>query len=95
MSIVGIDIGNQFIKIAALKNGAVETLLFNQSSRKAPTLLCYQDKRYLGLDAVNMVRNYLPNSIGYLKNLIIEFYNKQKNVNNMFASVNEDEKVIQ
>ena len=59
MSVIGIDFGNKFFKIAGLKNGSIETLLFNQSNRKSPGIISFLNKRYAGLEAQNFVRNNL------------------------------------
>ncbi|VVU94714.1 Hsp70 protein [seawater metagenome] len=78
MSVVGIDFGNKFFKIAGLRNGSVETLLFNQSNRKSPGIISFLNKRYVGLDAQNFVRNNLDSSVGNLKQLIYSINNDLK-----------------
>jgi molecular chaperone DnaK (HSP70) len=90
MSVVGIDLGNQYLKLAGLKNGSVDTLLFNQSSRKSPGILCFLDKRFVGLEAQSLVKSNLDCSINNLKKKIFNFYNEINSNDNIFLSIIKD-----
>ena len=94
MSVTGIDFGNKLSKVAGLKNGSIEILLFNQSNRVVPSILTCLDRRYIGHEAKNFIRNNLNTSIGDLKELIFSRYNNYKLNSLYLPKMNENNKII-
>lgn len=94
MSVTGIDFGNKLSKVAGLKNGSIEILLFNQSNRMVPSILTSLDRRYTGHEAKNFIKNNLNKSIGDIKELIFSKYNNYKLNSLYFNEINENDMII-
>ena len=80
MSIIGIDIGNSYTKAAMLENGVINSLLFNNSDRLNNTLITFKEKRLIGSESYNILKNNLDNSIYGFHNLI----------HNLYSNIDED-----
>lgn len=70
MSVVGVDLGNLFTKIAVARNRGVDVITNEVSNRATPSLVGFGPKsRYLGESAKTQEISNLKNTVGSLKRL--------------------------
>jgi molecular chaperone DnaK (HSP70) len=57
MAVIGIDLGNNFVRVAVLRNGIVEQILDENGDAKTPCFMAFttKDERLIGKAAKDQV----------------------------------------
>merc|ERR1711871_797966 len=92
MSIIGIDLGDLYTKAATLDNGVIENILFNETNRKNYSYITFKDKRLIGIEAFNGLKNNYEKSIFNFNKLIHNLFLNIQNFENLgIINKNEDD----
>ncbi|KAK9051817.1 hypothetical protein SSX86_028445 [Deinandra increscens subsp. villosa] len=76
MSVVGFDIGNENLVVAAAKNRGIDVLLNDESNRETPAVVCFGEKqRFLGSAGAASATMNPKSTITQVKRLIGSKYN--------------------
>nr|XP_043625375.1 heat shock 70 kDa protein 16-like [Erigeron canadensis] len=77
MSVVGFDIGNENLVIAAAKNRGIDVLLNDESNRETPAVVCFGEKqRFLGSAGAASATMNPRSTISQIKRLIGSRFDK-------------------
>nr|GFB58282.1 heat shock protein 70 family [Tanacetum cinerariifolium] len=77
MSVIGFDIGNENLVVAAAKRGGIDVLLNDEAKRETPGVVSFGDKqRFLGSAGPAFATTNPKSTISQIKRLIGRQYNE-------------------